>query len=532
MAANKDKNTTENKKSYAVLCKPENLTRNNYFSDTYTAVMTVNGEKKAMDITHISLPFRANRSKAIMKYFDLSKSGMDELKATIARCITNQVNICNYLNKKNVGNIMQVVSSQIIDRGANKKDIYLVTEHLRPITEVYFNEKTTLYTIFKFASRIATLIRDIHQINGNEEVHMRAIDPEQIFVDDGGMYVFGSFQYAYLDIPDNKKEPLAPAETAPLHIEGKVQTGAKGNIGTDMHTLASVMWSLLNGDGFDRPTPTGTPPKYATQEMTRVLELGLGGDPEMFPLFKRKVSDLYRSLINTEDGRVEVPVPLPERCVDTPLVELDMVEIVAKEVPIVEAKEPAEPAPTRAEEKPVVNKEQPAPVEEPTVAEPEPIAEPVSEPVAAEPEEPDIENEPHADIDNEPHVEEDAAPVEPVSVEDDTPTQEEQIAPDVRDHHLEAEYHADQSVEFVHEDIEEESIGQELISVYDASKYVETHDSEYDVVTSPDMYDQEFEIYYHKPVFFFRQALIALALMLLVAAVLFISVYTHFIPLW
>ena len=321
--------TAKAKKSYGVLCTPEQLTRNNYFSDTYTAVMTVNGQKKAMDVTHISLPFRTQREKAVMRYFDISKTGMQELYVDLAAAITNQVRISKKLYKKGVGSTMHIVASEVVDRGSSKKDIYLVTEHLRPLTDVYFNGKTTLTTIFSFACRAAVLIRDTHEKMDGDPIHIRVFDPEQIFVDDSGMFVFGTFQYAYQEGSTN--EPLIPAETAPLHIDGKVQAGAPGSIGSDMHTLASVLWSLLNGDGFDKPTPTGTPPKYATPAMVKALEIGLDGDPEMFNAFRKELQMIFRDLKKCEDGEIEVPVPLPPRCIDTELAKLDL-DIVEKEI--------------------------------------------------------------------------------------------------------------------------------------------------------------------------------------------------------
>ena len=415
--ANDQKKQTQ-QKSLASLCTKDKLTRCDYFSDTYTAVMTVNNEKKLMDITHISLPFKQNREKAVMDYFDIDREGMQELYTTLAACVTNNARTTTFLNReKNTKSIVSILRIESVKKKVGRgSDIYMVTEHLRPLVQTYFNGETTVKNIVNFGARLAKMVADIHQ-SEDDSVTLRVPDPEQIFVADDGKFVFGCFHYAY-NIKSTK-EPIQLAVTAPLHISPKVSRGEAGDEGTDMFSISSMLWSLLNGDGFDKTTPTGTPPKYAPEAILPILEMGFQADPEMFLEFKKKLMKLNKELSKPENnGDMVVPVPIAERPIENPTAILDLgveEEVYVPQDMDEEEKHPATETETvSADEQPVY--EEPA-YEEPTS----------EEPVQEEPayEEPTPEE----------SVQEEPTPEEPISEERDDlepeyeePTNEEPVS--------------------------------------------------------------------------------------------------------
>ena len=493
----------QSKKTFEQLCIPERLERTDYMSDSYAAVLTINDIKTLSQITHIKLPFDKEREKAVMEYYDISKDSMKSLYGSIGVFLTNQVRICSYLRNKGVSSILTYVKRATFETQGKGNEVYLVTEHLRPVCDVYFNGTTSLTNIFNFGVRTAKLIKDVHQM-GENPVTIRVIDPEQIFVADDGKFVFGCFQYAHM--AGSKNPPIPITETSPLHIDGKVTTGSIGDIGTDMYSLASILWSLLNGDGFDKPTPTGTPPKYATPEMVSVLELGLAGDPEMFPQFRKRLGEIFRA-VKAEDNPLEIPVPAAPRCINTPTYTFDIGTVAEVEVPVAED----HTSPVEATLLPIM----PTPTEEPRATEElEGSAESV------------VPVQPEAAEDKTPEIIEVAEPVveviEPIEPEQEP---EEDVAASVP-----AAEPVTAPITYSEES--EEDFGTFKASVLDTAEFVENTDSAAEIEADSIDSGMDFEFVYHKPVFFFRQLFVAAIILAVFAAILYMSVKMHLISLW
>lgn len=479
MAKDNKSKITEDRTMYENLCVPSHLERTDYMSDTYAAVVTINDTKQFSQVTHIKMPFDKSREKAVMEYYDISKDGMKNLYDSLGFCVTNQVRVCAYLRSKGVSSVLTYIKRAVFDSPGKGKEVYFVTEHLRPMIDVYFNGSTSYTNIFNFAVRTAKLIKDVHQM-GENPVTIRVIDPEQIFVADDGKFVFGCFHYAYMS--GSKNKPLPIFETAPLHIDGRVTTGSVGDIGTDMFSLASILWSLLNGDGFDKPTPTGTPPKYATPEMVSVLELGLAGDPEMFPQFRKRLGEIFRS-VKAEASDLEIPVPIAERCIKTPTYPFDEGSVEMLEVPVYE--------------------EHNSPVDEIIM----PVLPEIGNIIHVTPE---VEEAPG--FEEPPVVEEIPVQEEPV-VAETTPVQPEPVVPAAITE-------------------EEEDLGTFKASVLDTAEYVEKTESAAEIDVDSLESAMDFNFTYTKPVFFLRQLVVTAAILAIIAAILYLSVKMHLISFW
>lgn len=324
-------------KSLSVCCTKENLSRSTYYSDVFTKSMRVDGVNKPMDVTHISIPFEPSRERAVMEAFGISsKEEMEAIYAELARGISNNVNTSSYLASKGVNSVVRYVKTEIKPKRSRKGvDIYLVTEHLRTLRGSCFNQTATVSNILLLGARLSKLIRDINQV---DQSVLRVIDPDQIYVNDEGYFVFGCFSYSYIE--NLGKSPIKTGPTAPLHTDARVARGEKGDIGTDMSTLCSFLWALLNGSGFDQPTPTGTPPQYATAEIAQLLEFGMKGDPESFSSFRKQLNALCKQVKQSEYGAQQVPVPdysininYNDILADLGLVEMDQSELMPEKGP-------------------------------------------------------------------------------------------------------------------------------------------------------------------------------------------------------
>ena len=529
-----------NAKVLAALCTRDKLTRCDYFSDTYSVVLNVSGEKKLSDITHISLPFKPNREKAVMEYFDIDREGMQELYKTLAACISNNARTTTYLiRERNTQSIVSYYRVETINKVVHGSDIYIVTEHLRPLIQTYFNGETTVKQIVNFGARLAKMVADIHQ-SEEESVTLRVPDAEQIFVADDGKYVFGCFQYAFNAI--SSKEPIVPAVTAPLHINPHVSRGEAGDEGTDMYSIASMLWSLLNGDGFDKTTPTGVPPKYAPDAIVPILEMGFQADPEMFMEFKKRLLKLDKELSKPENnGAMKVPVPIADRPIESPTVLLDIgieSEVSVPREPeydeagyagFTETKEPVVEDP--AAEEPVA--EEPAPetaIEDtqPTEVHEEPAIYEQIEP--AEVIEPEY-DEPEADV-YAPAEEPDSIEGEIVdeTVGEDEPKPEKK--PLIRKPIIKLPKPMKKPKQEDIVDISEDDVIQDTVKVLDTSEYLEEHEAETDIVMSTMEELMNISITYHKPRFFWDQLFIACAIGAILAVMLYVSVSQHLISLW
>lgn len=503
-----------------------------------------------------------------MEYFDIDREGMQELYATLAACVTNNARTTTFLNReKNTKSIVSILRIESVKKKVGRgSDIYMVTEHLRPLVQTYFNGETTVKNIVNFGARLAKMVADIHQ-SEDDSVTLRVPDPEQIFVADDGKFVFGCFHYAY-NIKSTK-EPIQLAVTAPLHISPKVSRGEAGDEGTDMFSISSMLWSLLNGDGFDKTTPTGTPPKYAPEAILPILEMGFQADPEMFLEFKKKLMKLNKELSKPENnGDMVVPVPIVERPIENPTAILDLgveEEVYVPQDMDEEDRNPAAEAETiSADEQPIT--EEPIykePVqEEPTYEEPayeeptpeEPISEereyvepkyeeptneePVSEESLhdeteygyTEPEENPFNQEPDVEPSDEqtteePHEEVAADIAPPVSLEKKPLFKK----PNFKLPKLQkpARKPKPETVE-----ISEDDVVQEKVKVLNTTEYLEEHEAETTFVPSTMEELMNITVTYHKPKFFLDQLFVAIALGSIVAVMIYVSITQHLFTFW
>lgn len=522
-------------KTFATVCIPQNLSRRDYFSDTYTTVMTVNGEKRQMDVTHICMPFKADREKTVMDYYEISKQGMHELYTTLARCISNQANTTSYLNSKGVPSVMRILRNEVVNKNPHETDIYLVTEHLRPLKEVYFNGETTMLDIFNFGCRTAKLIRDIHAQSHNANVTIRAIDPDQIFVDNDGRFVFGCFQYAYT--AGSNKKPIPIAETAPFHVDGKVVTGSVGDLGTDMANLASILWGLLNGDGFEMPIQPGSP-QYATPQMEKVLTLGMTGDPELFPQFKKELDRIFNEIKKDGISDIKIPVHQSKPCFE--VINQNGNFGVATDVNLPEHHEETAPVPTETPQEPAQKPEdaqtaaqEPAQEQEPEEAQeaaPEYTqAQETTQPeILAEPAEavPERETEPKPAMQHGVMEHEAEPEAEPTS------EQEPEAEPAMQPAATAGESADNNHNEELEEAEEDEILQPERISVLDTTEYMEKTESACEM--EPQTYEEgmQFEVLYNKPKFFLHQLLVLLEILAVIGGIIYLSVITHLISIW
>lgn len=508
--AEKSKDAKETKE-LKNLCTPKRLSRTNFFSDTYTAPVLLDGEKRIMDITRIAIPFSAEREKAVMEYYGIAKKDVGDFYTKFAQAITNEVSVLNKLHQSKVDSLVNYLSCKVIGH-STYKELYLVSEHLRPIKQVYFKDTTTYAQILDFGLRLCKIVNDINKLRPGTV--LRALDADMIYVNDEGHIILGGLMYAY--DPESKVSHVPFLNTAPLHIEGQVLTGSHGDIGTDMYTIASMLWSLFNGDGFDIQTPRHIKPKYALEGLKEILEIGLEADPDKFGLFRSKLSQ-YRKAISKERADPEthewyepiyIPVPAAEKCIPEPDVIFDYETVEAAETVASEkatlVTEVVETTATTTTEEALV----PAP--EPTKA----AAEFTEEPSAAA--------EGSVRHVAQPSAEEPAVAAKPAEPKAAAAPEPMVAAAEV--------YKTEYVYTLTEQDIVTDSVSETETSVIRPSKKLENEPAAYEFNRMTSFDDLQFE--YHKPKFVLSEIALIVALAAIAAMILYISLETHMISFW
>ena len=546
--------------------------------------MTVSNEEKVMDITKITIPFSKDRAKQVMDHYNLSKAELEYFYSVFAKCVANDINILSHLNSANVPSLVRYYKTEITNKPgtSNGIEIFTVSDHLRPIKQVYFKDTTSYSFVMDFGCRLAKIINDVSKAELN--VVLRVIDADMIYVDDAGRIILGGLLFA----TEKGKPPLPVLDTAPLHINSKILAGVSdseryGDKGTDMYTVSSMLWSLLNGDGFEIATPTSITPKYALPGIEEILKLGLGGDPEMFGRFRTNLSN-HRKLVTKERTDPEtkewiepiiIPVPAAAPCIFEPEI-MDVVTFeAAKPQPTVAAEEPImvveiieelqptmETVPATVEQvtetvpevvaeteqvlepvaivaEPVVEAvEEPVTETEPEVmvAETEPVLEPVAivaEPVVEAVEEPVTETEPEVMVaETEPVLEPVAIVAEPVT---EMPETSKSVAEAVEEPITETELEvvaaaiAEEELEILEAEISDLPYAASVVSHASAPVMAPTG---YSFVPDDLSAFKDVDLSYGKPRFLLKELFLFLVLATVIGVVCYLSVKTHMISLW
>ena len=253
------------------LCTRGNQIRSNYFSDTFRAELKVGSEFGTWDIIHISLPFSPLKEREFMVRFGLDKSQMLQFYKQFGHCIKNDIRMTNFLSESEVKSVVKYVSYVIEKKEAERgSDIYLITRPMESFTEkMQWNagDESDSYEVITFAARILQIIKGINAVSS----HFGVLDMDNVFIIEEGeknLVTLGGFLYgaqdegSYIELP-----AVMPAHTCP-----SIPAGQAPSSGSDIYSICSLIWTMLDGNHYTTAPDLSRPPIYAPQNLVPIME--------------------------------------------------------------------------------------------------------------------------------------------------------------------------------------------------------------------------------------------------------------------
>lgn len=252
------------------VCNANNFIYGNSYSNSYRATLKVGNEKGIWDIMHISLPFLPIKEAGLVHKYNLSKDKLTDFYVKFGECIKNSVNITNFLADSEVSSIVRYASYNIQKKEEERgSDIYLITKPMQKVSDyLHLNAGDTIHVldIVQFGARMMQIIKNLNAV----EVHAGAIDIDSLYilnVGDKNLITLGGLLYAaheaeaYIDIPK--------IQIPHMHIS--ILDGEKPTLATDMYSVCSIMWTLLNGDHYSKIPNMSVYPKYSFNALNELL---------------------------------------------------------------------------------------------------------------------------------------------------------------------------------------------------------------------------------------------------------------------
>lgn len=290
------------------LCTINNLVRTDYFSNTYRATFAVGDEETEWDIIHISLPFAPLKEKQLMARFGLEPKDLEAYYSDFGRCVKNLIATANHLDDMEVTSVLPLATYAIEKKdNARGSDIYLVTSPLSKFSIWDDESETSLSQIVALGTRLCQIIKGLNDVDD----HMGIIDLDTTYslhAHERDFTILGGFLYSSRD--DGKSGVKLPS-VVPAHCHPVLQEGEKASLATDVYSICSLLWSLLDGRHYTTAPDASKPPQFAEQELTDVLARGINEDnvylsaAEMTDIVRAINKELHRYLkwLSSEAGK-------------------------------------------------------------------------------------------------------------------------------------------------------------------------------------------------------------------------------------
>ncbi len=307
------------------ICIKENWVSSNYYSDTYRAEFKVGPEQRVWDVIHISLPFPKVKERELMLRFGIGPEQMQEYYRTLGRCVKNCINVTNFLADSEVSSVERFTSFSVEKKDDERgSDIYLVTRPQEPIREYMRLEpggEVSLLNALSCATRFCQIARSMDALG----VHFGLLDMDNVFIVQEGekaLVTMGGFLYAMRDIePARVKYPAV----YPNHVHPLLRNGGAASLATDIYSVCSVVWTMLNGDHYTTEPFFESPPEYASEEVTALLEMGLASGNvektqdemrEIVKVMSKKFRSLMKKVQAEYPGYENIMVPIAGQTFD------------------------------------------------------------------------------------------------------------------------------------------------------------------------------------------------------------------------
>lgn len=181
------------------ICEESNFLWKNHYATAYQYRID---SETVHAVLRYQIPFPADEEKIFMERYGIAPGKRKEFYQNLLACIQQQIKASALLAQHEVASCIRFYRAEQDRDHKGTAYIYLETDNIRPIRESIFQDSTDSLEAVNIAARLALILRDIQKEPYN--ITIRAVDPNEIYVNDDNKLVLGGFYYAsspFLPVP-------------------------------------------------------------------------------------------------------------------------------------------------------------------------------------------------------------------------------------------------------------------------------------------------------------------------------------------
>lgn len=258
-----------------------------------------------------SIPYEDDRDAILQTSYSLTSEDRLKYYQSLVQGIQRNKAITGLLKANQVPSILGCeLIEQEKDQKTGRNCIYLLTEEVRPIEQVFFVSEINLLTLLDIFIRLQIIIRDIAKAPHCVTHHGISLD--EVYFNADGKILLGGFYYA--------TSPKVPGTIPflpdyPKHLSTDLTPGANDHAGRDMQQLTKMLYNILSGLPWDTQWDTlpRVAPAFAPNELADILMVGLNCTEADCNYFRRRLLNFRKDISKTELSTMMVPICKPIR---------------------------------------------------------------------------------------------------------------------------------------------------------------------------------------------------------------------------
>lgn len=262
-------------------------------------------------VIQYQFPFSRQREADLLGSYNLAPNMRLNYYQTLSTMAERNFVVADYLKSQEVPSILTFETVYQQQEGSTICINAIPEEPVTPITTFLFATDCNALTALDVFLRLTHILRDINKTPISPV--LRYLDMDDVYLTQDNKIKLGGFYYAAADgLAD--PPPFLP-DAAPV-IPERIMSGEKGDIGTDMQALSMIAWNVFSGLPWDckhTATSKRIAPTYAPDQLLRILEMGLNGNPEDFTAFRKLMLQCRKELAKTDFATLVIPMKRMEK---------------------------------------------------------------------------------------------------------------------------------------------------------------------------------------------------------------------------
>lgn len=299
----------------APVCRPEFLSRENYYSNTYRCTFILGGVKRDWDVTHISVPFLPEKEERLIQQFGLPRSALVSYYECFGKRLAQEMRLLKTIhdrgNENLSGNFVKPVYVDTVKKEIRGSDLYIVTEPMNPLIGSEFIQPyaISLLNLLQLGARFAQMLK----LMLGSGIHVGAFDLDTVYLttDNTGrkMIKLGSLLYGSSDQGDD----LPMLRTTPLNAAEDIIRGERQTTISDIQAVSRLLWTLSNGNHYRMSPQLSHSPQYAPRDLVDVLAKGMEASQPQEDMLKEFHNGLFRIIRDIKKGEMSnTMIPIEE----------------------------------------------------------------------------------------------------------------------------------------------------------------------------------------------------------------------------